>query len=149
MKPIVIVAEVDIQRSAQDVFDYCSDLGHEPEWNPMMKRSQKLTDGPIGIGSRYATEFVKAPPMVMEYTHYEPPKQWAQAGKSTALKAAGGGQVEPTPHGARLVMRMDLQPRGPLLLARPLLRRRMQTMFQRDVNNIKDRLEEGQTAPPR
>ena len=66
MSPVVVVAEVDIKRSPDDVFDYCSDHRHEPDWNPMMKRIDKLTEGPIGVGTRYSTEFVKGPPMVME-----------------------------------------------------------------------------------
>lgn len=45
MTPVAVEAEVDVERSPEDVFDYCSDLRHEPEWNPMMKRIVKLTDG--------------------------------------------------------------------------------------------------------
>jgi uncharacterized protein YndB with AHSA1/START domain len=40
MSPIVVEAEVDIKRPPDDVFDYCSDHRHEPEWNPMMKPSR-------------------------------------------------------------------------------------------------------------
>lgn len=29
----VIVAEADIGRSPEDIFEYCSDHAHEPEWN--------------------------------------------------------------------------------------------------------------------
>jgi uncharacterized protein YndB with AHSA1/START domain len=148
MKRIVVTAEVDIERSPEDVFDYCSDLRHEPEWNPMMRRSDKLTDGAIGVGTRYATEFVKAPSMVMECVRYERPTTWSMVGQSKALTAGGGGHVKPTPYGAHLVMRMELEPRGPLKLAAPLIRRRMQPMFQRDLYNIKDRLEDNGTASP-
>jgi hypothetical protein len=64
------------------------------------------------------------------------------------LKAAGGGRVVPTSEGAHLVMRMELEPHGPLKLATPLLRRRMRSMFQRDLDNIKARLEgEDRPAP--
>jgi hypothetical protein len=62
MRPLVVEAEVDISRPPGQVFDYCCDPGHEPEWNPMMKSSKKITDGPIGVGARYATEFVKGRP---------------------------------------------------------------------------------------
>jgi uncharacterized protein YndB with AHSA1/START domain len=64
MRPTFIEVEIDIRHSPEAVFDYCSDLSHEPEWNPMMKRIEKLTDGPIGVGARYATEFTKGPLMV-------------------------------------------------------------------------------------
>ena len=100
MTPVVIEAEVDIKRSEEDVFDFCSDPSREPEWNPMMKRVVKLTDGSVGFGARYKTEFVDAPAMVMECTHYERPHAWSLSGDSRALKAVGGGRVLPTSDGA-------------------------------------------------
>ena len=141
MRPAFIEVEVDIRRSPEAVFDYCSDLSHEPEWNPMMKRIEKLTDGPIGVGARYATEFTKGPRMVIEYTQYERPTSWSSVGDSAALKASGGGHVVPTSDGAHLMMHMELEPHGLLKLATPLLRRRLQSMYEGDVNNIKARLE--------
>ena len=99
MRPALIEVEVDIRSSPQAVFDYCSDLSHEPEWNPMMKRIEKVTDGPIGVGARYATEFAKGPQMVIEYTSYERPTRWASVGDSATLKASGSGQVVHAPDG--------------------------------------------------
>jgi uncharacterized protein YndB with AHSA1/START domain len=34
MRPVVVEAEVDIDWPPEQVFDYCSDPGHEPQWNP-------------------------------------------------------------------------------------------------------------------
>lgn len=56
MSPVVVEAEVDVNRPPEEVFDYCSDHRHEPEWNPMMTRIAKLTGGPVGAGTRYAAE---------------------------------------------------------------------------------------------
>ena len=148
MTPVVVQAEVDIKRSPQVVFDFCSDPRHEPEWNPMMKCAVKLTDGPAGEGARYRTEFVDAPPMVMECIRYERPSAWSLTGDSRALKAVGGGRVVPTSAGAHLVMRMELEPHGPLKLATPLLRRRMKSMFQQDLENTKAQLEGEERAAP-
>jgi uncharacterized protein YndB with AHSA1/START domain len=141
MSKVVVEAEVNIKRSPEDVFDYCSDHTHEPEWNPMMKRIEKITDGPIGVGTRYATEFVKGPPMVIECVRYERPTTWSLVGDSPTLKAGFGGQVLPTESGAHLVMRMEIELHGLLKLAAPLLRRREQPMFERDLDTIKARLE--------
>lgn len=148
MTLVVVEAEVVIKRSPEDVFDYCSDPSHEPEWNPMMKRVVKLTDTGIGVGTRYSTEFAKGPAMVIECVGYERPSGWSFTGDSRALKAASEGRVVPTPAGAHLVMRMELEPHGLLGLATPLLRRRITPMFRRDVDNIKARLERGQRAMP-
>jgi uncharacterized protein YndB with AHSA1/START domain len=147
MSPVVVEAEVDIGRSPEDVFDYCSDHRHEPEWNPMMTRIERLTDGPIGAGTRYAAEFVKGSPMVMECTRYERPATWSLTGDSRALRASGGWRVLPTADGAHLAVRVELDLHGLLRLAAPLLRRREQPMFARDLHNIKARLEEARVTP--
>jgi uncharacterized protein YndB with AHSA1/START domain len=147
MSPVVVEAEVDIKRPPEEVFDYCSDHRHEPEWNPMMKRIDKLTGGPVGAGTQYAAEFVKGPPMVMECTRYERPATWSVTGDSPILKARGGWRVLPTADGSHLVVRVEMEPHGLLRLAGPLLRRREQPMFERDLNNIKARLERARMAP--
>ena len=148
MSPVMLLAEVDISRPPEQVFDYCSDPGHEPKWNPMMNASKKITGGPMGVGARYATEFVKGPPMVMECVGYERPSAWSLVGRSSALTAGGGGRVTPTADGSHLIMRMELEPRGLLRLAGPLLRRRMKPMLERDLANIKSALETNSMVAP-
>jgi polyketide cyclase/dehydrase/lipid transport protein len=147
MSPVVIQAEVDINRSPEEVFDYCSDHQHEPEWNPMMTRAEKLTPGPISAGTRYSAEFAKGPPMIMECTQYQRPATWSLTGTSRALTARGGWRVLPTADGAHLVMYTEMEPHGLLKLAAPLLRRRMRPMFERDLRNIKARLEGSHPSP--
>ena len=61
---------MDIRRRPDDAFDYGSDHRHEPEWNPMMKRIEKLTDGPVDAGTRYVAEFATGLPMIMECTRF-------------------------------------------------------------------------------
>lgn len=148
MRPVVVESEVDIKRPPDQVFDYCSDPGREPEWNPMMKSSEKITGSPSGVGARYATEFVKGPRMVMECVGYERPSAWSMIGNSSALKAGGGGRVLPAADGSHLIMRMELEPHGLLMLAAPLLRRRMKPMLKRDLANIKSILERSQGRGP-
>jgi uncharacterized protein YndB with AHSA1/START domain len=141
MKVAIVEAEVDIDRSPEDVFDYCSDHAREPEWNPMMKRIERITDGPIGVGTRYSTQFARGPAMEMECTRYERPTHWSVVGESAAMKVGGENKITPTARGAHLAMRMEIEPRGSLRWAMPLMRRRLDTQFQRDLENIKAILE--------
>jgi uncharacterized protein YndB with AHSA1/START domain len=72
----VIGAEADIRRSAEEVFDYASDPANEPEWNIRMKRVEKLTDGPVGVGARYRMELTEGPPAISECMRFERPGFW-------------------------------------------------------------------------
>jgi Polyketide cyclase / dehydrase and lipid transport len=42
-----------INRPVEFVFDYVADQCNEPIYNPRMLRSEKITDGPIGVGTRF------------------------------------------------------------------------------------------------
>src|SRR5579864_6662617 len=114
MKAAIVEAQVDIDRSPEEVFNYCSDHGHEPEWNPMMKRIERITGGPIGVGTRYSAQFAMGPTMVMECVRYERPTHWSVVGESAAMKVGGENEIAPTASGARLVMRMEIEPHGAL-----------------------------------
>jgi hypothetical protein len=107
---------------------------------------EKLTDGPIDAGTRYVAEFAKGPPMITQCTRFERPATWSLTGESPASKASGDW-VLPTADGARLVMRVEMELHGLLRLTGPLLRRREQSMFERDLINIKARLEGARMAP--
>jgi len=147
MSWVVIHAEVDINRPPEEVFDYRSDHRNEPRWNPVMTRIDKLTGGPVGAGTRYAAEFAKAPPMVMQCTRYQRPTTWSLTGESRAMTAHGRWRVLPAPDGSHLVMHTEMEPHGVLKLAAPLLRRRMQQVFERDLRNIKAQLERPEETP--
>src|SRR5512132_1927812 len=80
-----IVAEASIQRSAEEGFDYCSDHTHEPEWNPKMTKVEQLTEGPIGLGTRYRMAFTSAPSVISECVRFERPSVWELVGRSKVM----------------------------------------------------------------
>jgi uncharacterized protein YndB with AHSA1/START domain len=144
----VIEAEADIHRSAEAVFDYCSDHAHEPEWNIKMKHVAKLTDAPIGVGTRYWMQFTSAPSVISECVRFERPSVWEMVGQSRAMTFGWRGRVLPTADGAHLLLRMEIQLGGLLGLAAALLRRRMRPELERDIATIKARLERVEPPPP-
>ena len=138
---VAIEAEADIRRSAEEVFDYASDPANEPEWNIRVKRVQKLTSGPAGVGARYRIAFTQGPPAISECVRFDRPGYWEHVGESKIISSGFSGQVMPKDDGSHLLLRMQLRPRGLLRLALPLVRRRMQRELARDVATIKARLE--------
>jgi uncharacterized protein YndB with AHSA1/START domain len=132
----VVEHEVEINRSAEDVFDYCSDPSTEPQWNPQMNSCEKLTDGPLGVGARYRI-VIKGKPMIVECIRFGRPKTWSTRSESPLMKAGLDGRVVPTSHGARVSMRMWIEPRGLAGLAAPLIRLLLKPAWRRDLANIK------------
>jgi uncharacterized protein YndB with AHSA1/START domain len=138
---VVIEESVVVRRPAEEVFDYCTDLTHEPEWNLHAHYAQKLTDGPVAEGTRYKAEWNGGDPMIVEYVAVDRPRSWVSTGRSRRLRTIGEGHVVPTPDGARLDLRLVLQPRGVLSSITPVLGRMMRRREVRNLAAIKAVLE--------
>ena len=96
MQAAVVENEVAIRRSPEEVFDYCTDLTREHEWNPKTRRVEKLTGGPIGPGTRFEAEFLKGDPMTIEVVRFERPRAWETVVNPAASKPqrmASSGRV--------------------------------------------------------
>jgi hypothetical protein len=137
----VIEAAIDIRRPAGEVFGYCSDHTNEIEWNPAMRRVAKITDGPIGVGTRYEMEFMPGRPIIGKCVWYDPPTSWTVTGSGKGMRSSFSGRVTPVPAGAQLTLRMEIETRGLLRPVLPVLRRRMPQDLSRDITLIKAKLE--------
>lgn len=137
----VIENDVDIDRPVDPVFAYCSDHTNEREWNPKMRYVKKLTEGPVGAGTRYEMEFVPGRPMVGECVRFDPPHTWEVAGRVFGMDVVLGGTVTPNERGAHLKLRTEFRAGGLLVLALPLLKRQMKSALDRDILNVKAILE--------
>lgn len=141
----VVENAIVIARSAEDVFDYWVDLAREPEWNPKARRVEKVSDGPIGLGTRFEGEYLKGDTMTIEYVRFERPLAWATVGRSPRLDVKGEGRISASEDGVHLVMRMELSPKGALRLLLPILGGFMRRQQERNLAAIKQALE-GSTA---
>ena len=138
---IVIEESVEVSRPVEEVFDYCTDIAHEPEWNPHNRHVEKLTSGPIREGTRYKAEWVRGDPMIVEYVEVDRPRSWVSTGRSRRLLTVGEGHVVPTENGSRLEIRMVLEPRGLMSAFTPTLRRLMRGREEENLAAIKSVLE--------
>jgi hypothetical protein len=145
---VTVENEVEIRRRPEDVFDYLTDISREVEWNPRTRRVEKLTSGPIGLGTRFGAEWIKGNPTVVEYVRFEPPSAWLSVARSRRLDVRGEGSVSPTDQGAHVTIRTQLRPKGVLVLLLPLMRRTMHKREERNLESVKAILEgNGQRQP--
>ena len=67
---------LSIARPVEVVFDVVADQRNQPSYTPTMTAATKVTDGPIGVGTRFdATVITRgtARPVTIEYTTFERP----------------------------------------------------------------------------
>ena len=72
----LIENSIEIARTPEDVFDYLSDMGNEVHWNPDCVLIEQLTDGPVGVGTRFRAKWKQGPVIFPEVTAYERPRTW-------------------------------------------------------------------------
>jgi Polyketide cyclase / dehydrase and lipid transport len=120
-----IEGEIEIERSVEDVFDFVADERNEPRYNPRMLRAEKLSPGPIGVGTTFRTEFssFRRPVAMSELTEYDRPRRLASRTHMSAMDVRGTLTFEPVPAGTRMRWSWDLEPRGIFKFITPLVTR--------------------------
>ena len=131
-----VTGEILINRPVEMVFDYVADQRNEPIYNPKLLRSEKITDGPIGVGTRFrasARSGRRVVKMLTEITEYD--RTWRLGSRTTmsSVDVNGGLTFEPVDGATRMSWSWEVGPKGPLRLLGPLVarlgRRQEQTIW--------------------
>ena len=144
-----INGEITIDRPVQEVFDFVADECNEPRYNPRMLRAEKLSPGPVGLGSQFRAEMRTRPrPVVMttENTGYDRPRRLASTTHLSTMDIQGTLTFDPVPTGTRMRWSWQLQPRGVLKLMIPLVARIGRRQEQRIWASLKRVLEHHQPS---
>jgi carbon monoxide dehydrogenase subunit G len=119
-----IEGEIVINRPAEEVFDFVADERNEPRYNARMRRVEKISEGPIGLGTRYRAEFVsmgRTIKMDIEFTGYERPGLLASSTRMSSMDTQGALTFDPVPGGTRMRWSWEVEPRGVLKLVGPVV----------------------------
>ena len=79
-----------VEKPRADVFTYAADFSNIENWDPGVVSSTKITDGPIGVGTKYELDVkfgLGTIPMIYEITVYEPATRVVLVGTGTQLHA--------------------------------------------------------------
>ncbi|HET9646794.1 MAG TPA: nitroreductase/quinone reductase family protein [Microlunatus sp.] len=119
-----IRGSLDIARPVAEVFDTVADQRNEPRYNPRMTASTKLTDGPIGVGTRFEATVLsrgKPLPISIEYTDFERPHRIASRSVMAGAVAAGRIRCDPIASGTRFSWDWTVTLTGAARLAGPVV----------------------------
>ncbi len=145
-----VKGDITIARSDEDVFDFVADECNEPQYNLRMTHAEKISPGPIGVGTRFhavMTGMGPAAEMIIEYTAYDRPKRLASTTHLSNMDIKGGLLLEPISDGStRLQWTWDIAPHGVYKFMGPLVRRMGERQERANWTGLK-RLLEAQPHP--
>jgi hypothetical protein len=135
-----------IRRDAAEVARYCSDLRNELRWNPDLLSVEKLSDGPIGVGTRFRAQWRNTKPTLVEVVAFEPGHRWSTIAHAFQMEIRSSGTVEAAAEGARFTAELAVRGTGLGRLIAPFAVRAMRRQDIRNMRLIREALEVGTAA---
>lgn len=135
---------LEIARPLDEVFAFVGDFANTKDWDPGVSDSRKVTDGPVGVGSRYAVDVVfggRTLPMTYEVTTWDPPNRVVLRGEGSTVTAVDDIRFEATERGTRVRYSADLRLKGLLKLAEPFMKGRFEKTGRDAIAGMRRSLE--------
>jgi uncharacterized protein YndB with AHSA1/START domain len=141
-----ITGEVTIHAPVDEVFDMVADERHEPRYNPRIVRAEKVTEGPVGTGTRFVAEpksMGTRGEMTLTILEYDRPHRLHNVVRSSYMQVDGTLTFEEVEGGTRLRWDWDMGLIGPMRLMSPLLALIGPTWERRNWVGLKEHMESG------
>jgi carbon monoxide dehydrogenase subunit G len=122
----MIRGQIEIARPIDEVFDFVADETNEPRYNDDMVLCEKVTPGPIGVGTRHEAKMKSTgpAPMTVEVTGYERPHRLeSTAHIQGTIDIRGAVTFEATAGGTLMSWEWDVEPHGFMKLLGPFITR--------------------------
>lgn len=119
-----IQGEIIIERPVEVVFDFVADETHEPLYNKEMRSAVRVSDGPVGVGTRYEAVMSQRGrefPLTIEFTAFERPRRLASHSYVEGMTMDGELSFEPVGEHTRMRWEWDVRPTGALRWLSPLI----------------------------
>jgi len=134
-------ASIHIERPTDEVFGFLSDLGNAARWQGDGMRTELLTEGPLGVGTRFREDFrfgglsVGA---VCELTEVAAGRRFAYRSTSgRIMRFEGSFGFEPESGGTKLTYAARTWLRGPLRWLEPFMRGEAQREARTELERVK------------
>ena len=119
-----IAGEITIAAPVDEVFDMVADERNEPRYNPRIVRAEKVSEGPVGTGTRFVAEPKSTGgngEMTLEILEYDRPHRLHNVVSSSYMQVDGTLTFDEVEGGTRLRWDWDMALVGRMRLLSPVL----------------------------
>jgi carbon monoxide dehydrogenase subunit G len=143
-----IEGEIQIDRPAEEVFDFVADSRNEPQYNPAMASVELLTPLPIGRGTRFRARMGKAGTvMLVELTEFDRPHRLGSRTTSSMMQTSGTLTFAADGEGTDMSWDWQVHPKGWMRMLGPLFGPLGGRMERRIWTSMKRYLEDTAARP--
>jgi carbon monoxide dehydrogenase subunit G len=135
-----------IDKGQREVWDFMIDLENMPNWMPTVKRLEKLTEGPMRLGTRFRETRIinnKEHSAEIEITEFEEPDKYAATADEKGIRCTYHYTFAPEDQGTRVNLVAEVQARGLAKLFTPLFVKMMKKMDGGHLADAKRAMESG------
>lgn len=120
-----------------NVFSVITDGEHWASWNPTIRASRRLDDGPIREGTRFEWDLRGVGKVIQELQEFDPPRQVLIV--SYTKQTSGGHRFRLTAQGkgTRIDHELEVRPKGAYVLLAPM----MWMIGRKDLRDTADALQ--------
>ena len=121
-----ITEHIETPMAPEAAFAFIADFANAMHWDPGTITSERIDDGPVGVGARYRLGVRlggRVAPMEYRISAFEPPHRVRLVGEGSGVSAVDEIRFEPTGTGTRIDYTADIRLGGVLRLIQPFLGR--------------------------
>ncbi len=138
---ITVEKEIQVNRLAEEVFDFLADVHNEERWNPNVVRIESESDGPLSVGGSFEGVYRRGGRMRFELVEAVRPSRLVFQGGGRQMTLVATLELEPAGSATCVRMNGQMEPRGPMKLLAPLMRKPIERQYERVAESFRQVVE--------
>jgi uncharacterized protein YndB with AHSA1/START domain len=142
---ISLESEIFIKRVPEDVFAFVFEPANAAQWQDGVMLAEFTSEGPLGVGSTFrnvSKMMGREIDIEFEVTDYDPPHRLCYKSISGPVQTKTCVTFESQNGGTLMTFRGEGKPGGFFKMAEGIIRRRLESQFEKNLNRLKALLKE-------
>lgn len=128
---------------AETAFDFIADAMNETKWNSELKSIEKLTPGPVGLGTTFRGNYGQIGDLDFSIIEYRKPSAVTFKGANRKLDLYADFAFRDSGGGCEMEVTITIEPKGFMKIVGPILQGQMEKGMKVREESLRKALERG------